>query len=174
MQKSRVQRVLLLAFCGGLLLAAWPLAALADVVHFKELMAILAIDPPQGWEVAEKPRGSTTKAPVQMSEAHVEFKAGEDKRLEVRIMDMPGGAALFMGLAQAVEMESSEEYIKPVTIQDHKGIETYRFKDKDGEIQLPVANRFLVTVKGSGLDNTEMLQAVAAKLDLKKLAALAK
>jgi len=151
-----------------------PLLAQTQLVHFKELMAILTIDPPKGWEVAEKPKGSTIKAPMPLSEAEVEFKSGDDKRLEVRIMDGLGGILPFMSLAQGMEMESSEEYIKPVTIQDFKGMETFKFKDKHGEIQLPVGNRFLVSLKGTGLDNNDLLKEVAGRLDLKKLAGLAK
>jgi len=165
---------ILTTLAGVLLLALWSPGVGAQVVHFKELMNILSIDPPSGWEVDEKPRGSTTKAPIQMSQAEVSFRAGDDKHLEVNILDVPGALFSFMGLAMAMEMESSEEYIKTVTIQGFRGMETYRFKDKEGEIQLPVANRFLVTIKGSGLENTEALHALAAKLDLKKLASLAK
>jgi hypothetical protein len=37
-----------------------------------------------------------------------------------------------------------------------------------------VANRFLVTIEGEGMDNNDVLKEVAGKLDLKKLAGLAK
>jgi hypothetical protein len=173
MNKFRWHYLVLSALVSALVLTAWSPRLCAQVVHFKDLMALLNLEPPPGWEVAEKPRGSTTKAPVQLSQAEVVFTSGEDKRLEIHIMDVPGAIFSYMGLAMAMEMESSEEYIKSVTIQGHKGMETYRFKDKEGEIQLPVADRFLVTVKGSGLDNTAILHALAAKLDLKKLASLA-
>lgn len=53
-------------------------------------------------------------------------------------------------------------------------MEKFKHKEKEGEIILPVANRFMVTIKGNGLDNTEVIKEVAGKLDLKKLAGLAK
>ena len=39
---------------------------------------------------------------------------------------------------------------------------------------MPVAKRFLVTIEGEGLENNEVIKEVAGKLDLKKLAGLAK
>ena len=147
--------------------------AAAQVVHFKELMPILDIKL-SGWEIQDKPSGSTTKSPVQMSEAHVKFRAGDNRSLEIIIVDGVGSTLPYLNMSQMVEMESSEEYVRPADIQGFKGMETYRIKDKDGEIILNVANRFLVTIKGEGLDNTDALKAAGQQLDLKKLAALAK
>ncbi len=165
------------AFLGGLaaavVLGSLTSFALAEPVHFKDLMAILAIEPPQGWEVSEKPKGTTIKAPVQMSEAEVTFRSGE-KKIDIKIIDGVGGVASALGMAQGMEMESSEEYVKPIEVQGFKGIETYKHKEKRGEINLPVANRFLVNITGEDMDNTEVMKAVAGKLDLKKLAGLAK
>jgi hypothetical protein len=80
----------------------------------------------------------------------------------------------FVGMARGIEMESSEEYMKPIEIQGFKGTEKFTYKDKEGEIILPVANRFLVTIEGEGMDNTEVLKEVAGKLDLKKLSGMGK
>lgn len=157
-----------------MVLLVLPGTGYSQPVHFKELMAFLPSEPPKGWQVGEKAKGSTIKSPYPMSEAEVTFQAGEDKRLVVKITDGLAGILPFLGLAQAMEMESSEEYIKPLTVQGFKGMETYKFQDKEGELQIPVANRFLVTVKGSGLENNDLLKEVANKLDLKKLSDLAK
>jgi hypothetical protein len=164
----------MLMLCAALLVVgAFALQAQAQPVHFKELMAFLALDPPQGWEVSQKPKGTTLKSPVQMSEAEVEFRAGDQKKVEIKIIDGMGGMLPFMGLAQGMEMESSEEYMKPIEIQGFKGMENFKHQDKRGEIILPVAGRFLVTLTGNGMDNTEVIKDLAGKLDLKKLAALA-
>lgn len=156
-----------------LVVGACALKASAEPVHFKELMVLLALDPPQGWEVSQKPKGTTLKSPVQMSEAEVEFRAGEEKKVEIKIVDGVGGMLPFMSLAQGMEMESSEEYLKPIDIQGVKGMEKFNHQDKEGEIILPVASRFLVTLKSVGLENTDIIKALAGKLDLKKLAVLA-
>lgn len=172
MRTRLTERVIMAVLAAALV--CLPVHAPAQPVHFKELMTILAIDPPGGWQVLEKPRGSTHKAPVQVSEAEVVFGIGDHKKIEVKIVDGLGGMLGFLGIAQGLEMESSEEYVKPVKIQDLQGIESFKFKDKHGEIKLPVANRFLVTITGSGIDNAEVLREVGDKLDLKKLADLAK
>jgi hypothetical protein len=174
MLTTRVFKTMLGGFAVILALGVWSPSTQAEPVHFKELMALLAIEPPSGWEVSEKPKGTTLKSPVQMSEAEVALSSGEDKNIEIKIVDGLGGVAPFLGMPQGMAMESSEEYMKPFEIQGFKGMETYKHKDKQGEIVLPVANRFLVTITGRGMDNTEVIKEVAGKLDLKKLAGLAK
>jgi hypothetical protein len=111
---------------------------------------------------------------VQVSEAEVEFRSGDDKKIEIKIVDGLGSMMPFMSMAQGMEMESSEEYMKPIEVQGFKGTEKFEYKDKKGEIILPVANRFLVTIEGSGVDNNDVIKEVAGKLDLKKLAGMAK
>jgi len=170
----KVRNVLILAGAAFLILSAFPLSAQSQPVHFKELMAILAVDPPQGWKVAEKPKGKTMKSPMQMSEAEVEFRSGDDKKVEIKIVDGLGGVVPMMGMAHGMEMESSEEYVKPIEVQGFKGTEKFEYQEKDGEIILPVANRFLVTIEGEGMDDNEVIKEMAGKLDLKKLAGLAK
>lgn len=164
---------MLMLWAAFLVVGGFPLPARAQPVHFKELMAFLALDPPQGWEVSQKPKGTTIKSPVQMSEAEVEFRAGEQKTVEIKIVDGMAGMLSFVDLAQGVEMESSEEYMKPIEFQGFKGMENFNHQDKKGEIILPLAGRFLVTLTGNGMENTEVIKVMAEKLDLQKLAALA-
>ena len=173
MLRSKGHKVVMVTVVALVVPGGVPLLAQAQPVHFKDLMAILAIDPPQGWEVSKKPKGTTVKSPVQMSEAEVEFRSGDDKNIEIKIVDGLGSMLPFLGMAQGMEMESSEEYMKPIEIQGFKGIEKYKHQKKKGEITLSVANRFLVTIEGSGMDNTEVIKEVAGKLDLKKLAGAA-
>ncbi len=173
MRKGRMCGVVLTVFLAVALLGGFSSPAQAELVHFKELMSIVGIDPPEGWEVAKKPKGTTMKSPMQMSEAEVVFKSG-DKRLEVKIVDGLGGVLPFMGMMRGMEMESSEEYMKSIEVQGFKGTESYKNNAKKGDIKLPVANRFLVTIEGKNIDNTEVLKEVAGKLDLKKLAGMAK
>jgi len=174
MKKSCRPTILSVLMVLSLILWGFSLGAQSPPVHFKELMALLPTTPPQGWELTEKPKGTTLKSPVPLSEAEVAFSSGEDKRLEVKITDGLGGVLPFLGLAHSMEMESSEEYQKPITIQGFKGMETYKFKDKEGELQIAVANRFLLTLTGYGMENNDLLKEVAGKMDLKKLASLAK
>jgi hypothetical protein len=174
MLRKRVYKAVVGGLAVILVLGGLTLLAQAQPVNFKELMAFLSIEPPQGWEVSVKPKGTTLKSPVQMSEAEVEFRGGDEKKIEIKIIDGLGGMLPFLGMAQGMEMESSEEYMKSIEVQGFKGMETFKHKNKKGEIILPVANRFLVNITGKGMDNTEVIKEVAGKLDLKKLAGLAK
>jgi hypothetical protein len=56
-------------------------------------------------------------------------------------------------------------------IVGEKAIVNYDDQQKNGKINLVIANRFLVTVEGDGV-SLEDLKAYAAKIDYKKLAAL--
>jgi hypothetical protein len=174
MLKSKVKNLIILAGAAFLVLGGFSQIAQAQPVHFKELMAVLAIDPPQDWKVSKKPKGQTLKSPVQLSEAEVEFRSGDDKKIDIKIVDGLGSILPFMGMAQGMEMESSEEYMKPIEVQGIQGMEKFEYQNKKGEIILPVANRFLVTIEGKGMEDTEVMKEVAGKLDLKKLAGLAK
>ncbi len=174
MLKSKLTKIMILAGAACLVFGVWTSGAQAQPVHFKELMSILAIDPPENWQVSEKPKGKTLKSPMQVSEAEVEFKSGDEKKVEIKIVDGLGGMLPFMSMAQGMEMESSEEYMKPIEVQGFKGTEKFEYKGKEGEIILPVANRFLVTIEGNGMDDNEVIKQMAGKLDLKKLAGMAK
>jgi hypothetical protein len=71
-------------------------------------------------------------------------------------------------------METGDEQVRTTTVQDFKAVETYRKPDKQGELDISVADRFWVKLDGDGIDHPEVLRAVAQQMDLKKLATLAK
>lgn len=127
-----------------------------------------------GWEMEGKPQGMTLKHDqFTISEARASFRAGE-KTLEITIMDFLGRAIPWLGAAVQMEMESSEEQVRTTQVQGFKALETFRFKDKQGELNIGVADRFWVIIRGEGIDNLEVLKTAAQHLDLKKLATLAK
>jgi hypothetical protein len=107
-----------------------------------------------------------------VSEARVSFKAG-DQTLDVIIMDFLGKTIPFL-TGQQLRMESSEETVRTTEVQGFKAFETFRLQEKQGELNISVADRFWVKIDGEGIDNLEVLAKVAQQLDLKKLATLAK
>ncbi|RJR36957.1 MAG: hypothetical protein C4567_13305 [Deltaproteobacteria bacterium] len=148
-------------------------AAAAEPVHFKELLPFVELKL-SGWEMSDKPSGATVKHEgFSMSEAKASFHAG-DKTLEVIILDFMGQAMPWLGMLGKMEMESSEESIRTITIGGFKALETFRPKEKHGDLNISVADRFWVKVEGEGIDNTEPLKTAAGQMDLKKLATLAK
>ena len=148
-------------------------AAAADVVHFKELMPFVDLKI-SGWQMDGKPSGTTLKqGNVSISEARATYRA-EDRTLEIVVMDFLGKSIPFLGMGQQMEMETNGEQVRTTTVQDFKALETFRKQDKQGELNLSVADRFWVKIDGDGIDNPEVLRAVAEQMDLKKLATLAK
>ena len=163
-----------LAILGGL---SWIIFGLigpapAAVVNCNELLPFVDINLP-GWTMAGKPSGSTLKqGQVMLSETRASFKAG-DQALEIIIMDFLGKTIPFL-TGQQLQMESAEETARPTEVQGFRAFETFRHHDKQGELNISVADRFWVRIDGEGIDNLEVLRNVAQQMDLKKLAALAK
>jgi hypothetical protein len=144
----------------------------AEVVDFKELLPFVDIKIP-GWTMEGKPSGTTLKqGKVMLSEARVSFRAG-DQTLEIIIMDFLGKTIPFL-TGQHLQMDSSEETVRTTEVQGFKAVETFRHHDRDGELNISVADRFWVKLDGDGIDNSEVLKSIAQRMDLKKLAALAK
>jgi hypothetical protein len=156
----------------ALMLFGPSLPARADVVHFRELLPFVDIKIP-GWTMQGKPSGTTLKqGNVMISEARVTFKAG-GQTLEVVIMDFLGKPIPFL-MGQRLEMESSEETIRATEVQGFKALASFRRQDRQGELNISVADRFWVKIDGEGIDHLEVLKAAAQQMDLKKLATLAK
>ena len=146
--------------------------AWAEVVNFKELLPFVDLKIP-GWTMEGKPSGTTLKqGKVMVSEARVSFRAG-DQTLEVIIMDFLGKTIPFL-TGQHLEMESSEETVRTIEVQGFKAFETFRHQERQGELNISVADRFWVKIDGDGIDNLEVLKNVVQQMDLKKLAALGK
>jgi uncharacterized protein YxjI len=163
---------LIIGIALSMLLSGVTTAALAEVVHFKKLLPFVDVKIP-GWTMKGKPSGSTLKqGPMKMSQVRASFTA-DGKNLEIIVMDFLGKPFPFM-MGQHMEMETSEEIVRTTEVQGFKGLEQYHLKDKEGELNIRVANRFWVKIDGKGIDNLKVLQDVAQKLELKKLAALAK
>jgi hypothetical protein len=148
-------------------------AALADVVNFKELLPFVDLKI-SGWQLDGKPSGTTMKqGSVSVSEARATYRAG-DQTLEIVIMDFLGKTIPFLAMGQQLEMETGEEKVSTTTVQDFKALETFRKQDKQGELNISVADRFWVKIDGDSIDSPEVLKTVAQQMDLKKLAGLAK
>jgi hypothetical protein len=144
----------------------------AEVVNFKELLPLVDIKIP-GWTMEGKPCGTTLKqGNVMISEARVSFRAG-DQTLEVIVMDFLGKTIPFL-TGQQMQMESSEETMRTTEVQGFKAFETFRQQEKQGELNISVADRFWVKIDGESIDNLEVLKNAAQQMDLKKLANLAK
>lgn len=144
----------------------------AEVVNFKELLPFVDLKIP-GWTMEGTPCGATLKqGTVMVSEARVSFKAG-DQTLEVIIMDFLGRTIPFVA-GQQVQMETGEETVRTTEVQGFKALATFRLQDRQGELDISVADRFWVKLDAEGIDNLEVLTKIAQQMALKRLATLAR
>ncbi len=163
----------ILAFATALVVAGWGTALRAEPINFKELLPFVEVKL-QGWEMKGKPSGQTiTGGQMRMSQAKATYTSGKAS-LEISVMDGHPAQMAALGLGQNVTMESTEKYVRPVELDGAQGMETYHYQPQRGELILSVGGRFLVTLKGKGIENTDILKTAAQQLDLKKLAGLAK
>lgn len=127
-----------------------------------------------GWEM-EKPRGERMTAPVPFSESEARYTKG-DSRVEVKVVDSGFAPLLIapwsMMLASGYSRETSEGYEKAVTVNGQPGFEKWNNESKDGELNILVHKRFLVTIDGNDIATTETLHEFAKQIDFEKFASL--
>jgi hypothetical protein len=141
-------------------------------VSFQQLQTVLPAV--SGWEM-EKPRGERMTMPVPFSQTEATYKNGEAE-IEVKIVDSAFSSLLVapwaMFLTAGYEKETSDGYEKSVNVGGNPGFEKWNTDDKDGELNLVVAKRFLVTIEGNRIADAKVLHEFASKLDTGKLATL--
>lgn len=154
-------------------LAATGLAE-QKTVHFKKLQEFLPKIDVSGF-TRGKPGGQTSTAMgMSTSEATLEYVKGEE-RIEINISDMAGipfaaAGAAFMG-ATEFENQTENGYEKSVKIQGFPGTEKVENGEyKSAEINLVVANRFMVKVSSSGMSDATVLRKLVDSMNLGELA----
>lgn len=142
-----------------------------DPVSFQTLQGHLP--KVSGWEM-EEPRGERMTMPVPYSSAEADYKKG-DARVEVKIVDTGFAQMLMMPwqmmLATGYSKESSSGYEKATTIGGNPGIEKWDKSSKNGELDILVGKRFMVTIESHDVDDIKTAQEFASKLDFNGLAA---
>jgi hypothetical protein len=143
----------------------------ADPVSFQTLQTHL----PQvsGWQMSE-PQGERMTMPVPYSQVESTYKKG-DASVDVKIVDT-GFAQLLvapwsMMLATGYSRESSSGYEKATTVGGNPGIEKWNKSAKNGEIDVLVGKRFMVTIEGHDIDDMTPLQEFVSKLNFEAIAA---
>ena len=144
----------------------------ADPVSFRDLQT--AFPDVSGWTM-NKPKGERMTAPVAFSQTEVRYQNG-DQEIEVKIVDSAFNQLLVapwaMFLTAGYEKETDDGYEKSTTVSGNPGFEKWSDKRKEGEVNLVVAKRFLVSVEGNRLTDVKQLHDFAAKVDFGKLTAL--
>jgi hypothetical protein len=151
------------------------------VVNFKKLQEFLPqIDLP-GFTKG-KPAGQTSTAMgMATSEASLRYEKaekGETISVEVQIEDTAGipfaGAGMSMLGLTEFENQTENGYEKSVKIQGFSGTEKMENGEyKSAEINLIVASRFMVNIKGDGTSDVASLRKLVDSMNLAELAKLA-
>lgn len=144
----------------------------AQAVSFQALQTVL----PEvaGWERAE-PTGERMTTPVSFSQTEVDYTKG-DSRVQLKIVDSAFSQMLIapwsMYMATGYEKQSSSGTERSVNVGGHPGFERWNKRNKDGELNLVVNKRFLVSIEGNNIEDTKVLEEFATKIDAAKLASL--
>jgi hypothetical protein len=140
-----------------------------EVVDAKLLKELLPADA-DGLPRKEASSEKTGAMGFNISTAEGRYR-NDDSSIEVDIIDAAGTGAL-MGMAawSMIDMDKENEdgYEKTTKYKDHKAFEKYNNKNKDGEMAVIVANRFVVTVKGNNVA-MDKIKATLDDIDLGKL-----
>jgi len=147
-----------------------------EPIHWSKLTPFL-IDL-DGWEADDDAEGQTTNL-MGTSVTVVERSfTNENRSLKITITDSGYVQMVMAGIRMMMqfEVDSSEEYVKKVTVDDFPGVDKYNYDDKDAELILVLKDRFLVMLEGDEFEKDQVseLTEIAKALDLSGIAALAK
>jgi len=142
-----------------------------DPVPFQTLQSLLP--KVSGWEM-EEPEGERMTMPVAFSQIEARYKKGE-ARIEAKIVDTGFAQMLVapwsMMLASGYSRESSSGYEKATTVSGNPAIEKWNKNSKNGELDILVGKRFMVTIEGNDIDDMKQLQDFASNFNFGAIAA---
>lgn len=127
-----------------------------------------------GWTKGA-PTGEKMTMPVPFSQASVTYTK-DDATIEMKIMDSGFNRALTapftMALMAGYERQTENGFEKSAKVGGFPGWETWNGGSKDGQLNVFVGKRFLVTVEGRNIADNKVLFGAAEKMDLNKVASL--
>lgn len=142
-------------------------------IDFRELKAMLPASLP-GMQRNEASGQSGEALGMKGSNATGRYGDGANASIRIEITDLgslSGLAALAGKFDVNVEKETSTSYERTRRIDGQLVHERYDRRAKSGEVSVIVANRFSVTVEGSGVEPATLANALKA-IDLSSLAAM--
>jgi len=126
-----------------------------------------------GWEMSE-PEGERMTMPVAYSQVESTYKKG-DARVDVKIIDT-GFAQMLMApwsmmIASGYSRESSSGYEKATSVSGNPGIEKWNKSAKNGEIDVLVGKRFMISIEGHDIDDMKPVQEFVSSMNFGAIAA---
>jgi hypothetical protein len=112
---------------------------------------------------------------IASSKASAVYEDGKGARIEADIIDVgtfTGVTSMaFAWINVEIDREGDDGYERTSTLSGRKAYERYSKKTRSGELDVLVAGRFIVTLRGTNLDAKAFRDAIAA-FDLARLDAL--
>lgn len=124
-----------------------------------------------GWTKSNVRGQQFTYGEDQTSMAEADYSSGESS-VHIVIMDTARIAWTMGQFLQMVQtgfsIKDDRHYVKTIKINNHPAIEEYDYEGKDGQLQVLIKDRFLITIRGDNLENTNILHDFFKAIDLKK------
>ena len=144
-----------------------------ETVDAKLLKELLPADA-DGLKRKEALSEKTGAMGFNVSTANARYEnADNSQNIKISVTDVAGMGVALMGMAAwsmaSIDKETDNGYEKTTEYDGHKAYEKYNSSNKDGEISVLVANRFIVQVEGNGVEMSQ-IKAVLKEIDLDKLA----
>ena len=144
-----------------------------EVVNFRKLKELL----PE--ELDEMGRTSssgekTNSFGIKVSQAEGKYNSEDNQQsIHIQIMDLGSmkglaGMTAFAWSWAEIDKETDNGYERTFEYRGHKAYEKYNTENKDGEVQVMVAKRFMVEVKGNNV-TMEAIHSALDKIDLDAL-----
>jgi hypothetical protein len=143
-----------------------------DPVDFRKLKELLP-EKLAGMDRTEATGEKSGAMGFTVSTAQAKYKGSTDEALNVEIVDT-GGIAGVSTMALAawsiadIDKETTTGYEKTTTIAGYKAFEKYNNESKSGEINVLVADRYVVNVEGDNI-SVDQLKDALKEIDLGKL-----
>jgi len=125
-----------------------------EVVNFRKLKELLP-EELDGMKRTGFSGEKTNSFGIKISKAEGKYKSEDNKqRIEITIIDM-GSMKGFAGMTAfawswaEIDKETDDGFERTFEYKGHKAFEKYNTKYQDGEVQVFVAKRFMVEVKGN-------------------------
>lgn len=143
-----------------------------DPIDFRKLKNMLP-ERSAGMERTEATGEKNGAMGFSLSQAHGKYESGE-ANMEIEITDTGGvGGMAMMGMAAwsmaDVDKETTTGYEKTTRIDGHKAYEQYDNERENGEVNVLVGDRFIVSVKGRKV-SMDQIKGTLGDLNLAKLA----
>jgi len=143
-----------------------------QVVEYERLQELMPQFP--GWERSKITGSQKSMGTFSVSSAEADYKKG-DASIDLEINDTASVSMLLapiMMFGANYSERSDEGYKKGIKLDGMTGMEEWRKDGGHGEVNLIVANRYIVHANGHGLESADVARQLVQAVNLQKLAAL--